>query len=86
MLTASGFDLVPFGESHLCCGSAGSYSILQPELSGQLKARKLAHIRDADPDLLVSGNIGCLHHLAGPTPIFHVAQLVDWAEGGPDIL
>ena len=49
LLAASGFTLVPFGESHLCCGSAGSYSILQPELSGQLRDRKLAHLRAADP-------------------------------------
>lgn len=82
LLAESGFTLVPFAESHLCCGSAGSYSILQPELSGQLRDRKLAHIRDADPDLVVSGNIGCLQQLGGGVPVLHLAQLLDWAEGG----
>jgi glycolate oxidase iron-sulfur subunit len=82
LLTQSGFTLVPFPESHLCCGSAGSYSILQPELSGQLKARKLANIAAAAPDLVVSGNIGCIQQLAGDIPVLHLAQLLDWAEGG----
>ena len=83
LLTASGFTLVSFGESHLCCGSAGSYSILQPELSGQLKARKLAEIAAANPDVIVSGNIGCLQQLSGGIPVLHIAQLLDWAERGP---
>jgi glycolate oxidase iron-sulfur subunit len=82
LLAASGFTLVPFGESHLCCGSAGSYSILQPELSGQLKARKLAQIAAADPDVIVSGNIGCLQQLSGGIPVLHLAQLLDQAESG----
>jgi glycolate oxidase iron-sulfur subunit len=86
LLAASGFTLVPFGESHLCCGSAGSYSILQPELSGQLRDRKLAQLRAADPDLVVSGNIGCLQQLGTGVPVLHVAELLDWAEGGPTLL
>jgi glycolate oxidase iron-sulfur subunit len=86
LLAASGFTLVPFGESHLCCGSAGSYSILQPELSGQLRDRKLAHLKAADPDLVVSGNIGCIQQLGGGVPVLHLAQLLDWAEGGPTSL
>ena len=83
LLAASGFTLVPFGESHLCCGSAGSYSILQPELSQALKARKLAQISAADPDVIVSGNVGCLQQLSGGVAVLHIAQLLDWAEGGP---
>jgi glycolate oxidase iron-sulfur subunit len=86
LLTASGFTLVPFAESHLCCGSAGSYSILQPDLSGQLRDRKLAHLAAADPDLVVAGNIGCLQQLGGGVPVLHLAQLLDWAEGGPTTL
>jgi glycolate oxidase iron-sulfur subunit len=86
LLTASGFVLVPFGESHLCCGSAGSYSILQPELSGQLRDRKLAQLRAADPDLVVSGNIGCLQQLGTGMPVLHIAELLDWAECGPTLL
>ena len=86
MLEAAGFIVTPFAESHLCCGSAGTYSILQPELSGQLRARKLGNIAAAEPDVLVSGNIGCLQHLAAGAgrlqPILHLAELLDWAESG----
>ena len=86
LLEAAGFVLTPFAESHICCGSAGTYSILQPELSGQLRARKLGNIAAAEPDVLVSGNIGCLQHLAAGKelgqPILHIAELLDWAEGG----
>jgi glycolate oxidase iron-sulfur subunit len=86
LLEAAGFIVTPFAESHLCCGSAGTYSILQPELSGQLRARKLGNIAAAEPDVLVSGNIGCLQHLAAgeglDQPILHIAELLDWAEGG----
>jgi glycolate oxidase iron-sulfur subunit len=87
LLAAAGFVLTPFLESHLCCGSAGTYSILQPELSGQLRRRKLGHILAADPEVIVSGNIGCLQHLAAgkglTQPVLHIAELLDWAEGGP---
>jgi len=87
LLEAAGFIVTPFLESHLCCGSAGTYSILQPELSAQLRARKLGNIAAAEPDVLVSGNIGCLQHLASgeglSQPILHIAELLDWAEGGP---
>ena len=86
LLEAAGFIVTPFAESHLCCGSAGTYSILQPELSGQLRARKLGNIAAAEADVLVSGNIGCLQHLAAgeqlDQPILHLAELLDWAEGG----
>jgi len=86
LLAAAGFIVTPFAESHLCCGSAGTYSILQPELSSQLRERKLGNIAAAEADVLVSGNIGCLQHLAGEglnQPILHIAELLDWAEGGP---
>jgi len=86
LLEAAGFIVTPFAESHLCCGSAGTYSILQPDLSAQLRARKLGNIAAAEPDVLVSGNIGCLQHLAAgeglDQPILHIAELLDWAEGG----
>jgi glycolate oxidase iron-sulfur subunit len=87
LLEAAGFIVTTFAESHLCCGSAGTYSILQPELASQLRARKLGNIAAAEPDVLVSGNIGCLQHLAAGEglhqPILHIAELLDWAEGGP---
>ena len=86
LLESAGVTLAPFGESHICCGSAGSYAILQPELSGALKARKLGHIQAAQPDVIVSGNIGCLQQLNGSIPAVHLAELLDWAEGGPSQL
>jgi glycolate oxidase iron-sulfur subunit len=85
LLVAAGFDVVAIPESHLCCGSAGSYSILQPQIAGALRARKLENIASTRPDIVASSNIGCLNHLAGPDapPLVHLAELLDWAEGGP---
>jgi glycolate oxidase iron-sulfur subunit len=84
-LEAAGFEVVQIPEGHLCCGSAGSYSILQPEIAGALRARKLDNARSVAPDVIVAANIGCLNHLAGPDapPLIHPAELIDWAEGGP---
>jgi glycolate oxidase iron-sulfur subunit len=63
ILVAAGFELTPVADSHLCCGSAGTYSMLQPELSGRLKANKLAALHAGSPQAIVSANIGCLSHL-----------------------
>ena len=84
-LRAAGFEVVNIPEGHLCCGSAGSYSILQPEIASALRARKLENIRAVHPDVIATSNIGCLQHLSGPDapPILHIAELLDWAEGGP---
>ena len=84
LLKSAGFEVLEIAESHLCCGSAGSYSILQPEIAAQLRARKLSHISTVRPDVIATANIGCLHHLSGPDapPILHLAELIDWAEGG----
>ena len=84
-LVAAGHDVVAIPEGHLCCGSAGSYSLLQPEIAGELRARKLANAATLAPDVVVSGNIGCLDHLSGPDapPLVHLAELIDWSEGGP---
>ena len=84
LLQSAGFEVLDIPESHLCCGSAGSYSILQPEIASQLRARKLSNISSVRPDVIATANIGCLHHLSGPDapPIVHLAELVDWAEGG----
>lgn len=83
-LARAGYDVVAVPEGHLCCGSAGSYSLLQPEIAGALRARKLANIETVAPDAVASANIGCLLHLSGPDapPIVHPAELIDWAEGG----
>ncbi len=84
-LQAAGFEVVQIPEGHLCCGSAGSYSILQPEIAGALRARKLENARSVSPDVIAAANIGCLNHLAGADapPLVHPAELIDWAEGGP---
>jgi len=83
LLAAAGFTLTPFLEPHICCGSAGSYSILQPELSSTLRDRKLGHIMAGNPQVIVSGNIGCIQQLSDGVPVLHIAELLDWAEGGP---
>jgi len=84
-LRAAGFEVHDIREGHLCCGSAGSYSLLQPEIAGTLRGRKLAAIAELGADAVASANIGCLTHLSGPDapPIVHPAELIDWAEGGP---
>jgi glycolate oxidase iron-sulfur subunit len=85
LLAAAGFDVVAIPEGHLCCGSAGSYSLLQPEIAGRLRDRKLGNVKSTAPDAVATANIGCLNHLSGPDapPVLHLAELIDWAEGGP---
>ncbi|MBS0339580.1 MAG: glycolate oxidase subunit GlcF [Proteobacteria bacterium] len=82
-LRALGFDIqVARNESHLCCGSAGTYSVLQPELSYQLRDRKLGHLKQLQPSTIVSANIGCITHLqsgSGATPVRHWVELLDAA-------
>ncbi len=79
LLTQAGFELTAVAESHLCCGSAGTYSILQPEISGQLKARKLGHLQAGQPDCIATANIGCLTHLqsGSAVPVRHWIELLD---------
>jgi glycolate oxidase iron-sulfur subunit len=83
LLAAAGFRLAPIPDAHLCCGSAGSYSLLQPGIAGELRARKLAAIHSTGAEIIASANIGCLTHLAGDLPTVHIAELLDWAGGGP---
>ena len=77
LLRAAGHELTPVAEGHLCCGSAGTYSILQPELSQQLRARKLAALGAGSPEVIASANIGCLAHLRGGTPVRHWVEILD---------
>ena len=79
ILAALGAELVPVADAHLCCGSAGSYSLLQPHLSQQLKAEKLANLQRGRPELILSANIGCLAHLesGAGTPVRHWIEWVD---------
>jgi glycolate oxidase iron-sulfur subunit len=85
LLKAAGFEVVEIPEGHICCGSAGTYNLLQPELSGQLRDRKVENIARVKPDLVATGNIGCLQQLANAidVPIVHTIELLDWASGGP---
>jgi len=84
LLTACGAMLQPIGESHLCCGSAGTYSVLQPELSRQLRDRKLGHLQADAPEAILSANIGCLTHLQSGTrtPVRHWIEWLDRALPG----
>jgi len=79
LLTDAGFELTAVAEKHLCCGSAGTYSILQPEIAAQLKTRKLGHLQAGRPELIVTANIGCLTHLqsGSPIPVKHWVELLD---------
>lgn len=85
LLAAAGHEVVEIAEADICCGSAGSYSLLQPELSGQLRARKRAHIARTGAQVVVSSNIGCIDQLADPDgpAVLHWIELLDWSEGGP---
>ena len=72
-------------EAHLCCGSAGTYNILQPEIANALRDRKVANIARVKPDVIAAGNIGCIAQIASATatPVVHTVELLDWASGGP---
>ncbi|TQF39167.1 2-hydroxy-acid oxidase [Bradyrhizobium sp. UNPF46] len=84
LLSKNGFVVKDVPESHLCCGSAGTYNILQPELAGQLRDRKVANIASVKPDMIAAGNIGCMVQIASGTsvPVVHTIELLDWATGG----
>ena len=85
LLVQAGFALRDIPEAHLCCGSAGTYNLMQPVLAEQLRDRKLANIAGLKPDLIAAGNIGCITQLASGTgtPVVHTVELLDWATGGP---
>lgn len=85
LLKALGAAVREPAEGHLCCGSAGTYNLLQPEISGQLKDRKLRNIAKTQPEIVATGNIGCMKQLEKGVgvPLVHTVQLLDWATGGP---
>jgi glycolate oxidase iron-sulfur subunit len=85
LLRDAGFTVLDVPEGHICCGSAGTYSMLQPEMSGQLRDRKARNIESVKPDVIATGNIGCITQIAQGTgiPIVHTVELLDWATGGP---
>ncbi|WP_025899347.1 glycolate oxidase subunit GlcF [Sneathiella glossodoripedis] len=85
LLAAAGFDVKTLPEAHICCGSAGTYNLLQPDLSARLRDRKVRNIKTVKPDLVAAGNIGCIAQIASGLniPVVHTVQLLDWATGGP---
>jgi glycolate oxidase iron-sulfur subunit len=90
LLKAAGFEVRDVPEGHICCGSAGTYNILQPAIATQLRDRKVDNIALTQPDVIATGNIGCIVQIGnglaargGSTPIVHTAELLDWATGGP---
>lgn len=85
LLKAAGFTVLEPTDAHLCCGSAGTYNLMQPELAGQLGDRKVASLEALTPDVIAAGNIGCMMQIGDRTgiPVVHTAELLDWATGGP---
>jgi len=85
LLREAGFHVLDVPEGHICCGSAGTYSLLQPEMSAQLRDRKARNIESVKPDVIATGNIGCITQIGQATgvPIVHTVELLDWATGGP---
>ncbi|KUF10628.1 glycolate oxidase subunit GlcF [Pseudoponticoccus marisrubri] len=85
LLKRAGFEVVEPADSHLCCGSAGTYNLMQPEISKQLKERKVRTLEVKAPDVIAAGNIGCMMQIGSGTeiPVVHSVELLDWATGGP---
>ena len=85
LLQKAGFTVADVPEGHICCGSAGTYNLLQPEIAEQLRDRKLANIATTKPDVIAAGNIGCMTQIASAAkvPVVHTVELLDWATGGP---
>ena len=85
LLSKAGFRVKDVPEGHLCCGSAGTYNLMQPEIATKLKERKVRNIESTRPDIIATGNIGCMTQIGGGTeiPVVHTVELLDWATGGP---
>jgi glycolate oxidase iron-sulfur subunit len=85
LLARAGFEVADVPEGHLCCGSAGTYNMMQSEIADRLRARKVANIEQTAPDIVAAGNIGCLVQIGQGTgiPVVHTVELLDWATGGP---
>jgi glycolate oxidase iron-sulfur subunit len=84
LLKRAGFAVADVPEGHICCGSAGTYNLMQPEIAGRLRERKLGNIGRTRPDVVATGNIGCITQLSGgDAPVIHSVLLLDWMAGGP---
>jgi len=86
LLKAAGFTVAEPSDSHLCCGSAGTYNLLQPEIASELQRRKVATLDAVAPDVISAGNIGCMMQIGAKAgaPVLHTVELLDWATGGPE--
>jgi glycolate oxidase iron-sulfur subunit len=85
LLSKAGFVVKDVPEGHLCCGSAGTYNLLQSDIAARLLARKVSNIETVNPDVIAAGNIGCITQIASGTdiPVMHPVELIDWVTGGP---
>jgi glycolate oxidase iron-sulfur subunit len=85
LLSRAGFSVVEPSDPHLCCGSAGTYNLLQPDISRQLRDRKVTALEARNPDVIAAGNIGCMIQIGAGTgvPVVHTVELLDWSTGGP---
>jgi len=85
LLTKMGFVVKDVPEGHICCGSAGTYNVLQPDIANRLRARKIVNIEKIKPQIIASGNLGCMNQIGIATniPVVHTVELLDWATGGP---
>ena len=85
LLADAGFTVLEPKDSHICCGSAGTYNLMQPEISGELKRRKVETLEVLTPQVISAGNIGCMMQIGSGTgvPVVHTVELLDWATGGP---
>ncbi|MGO1075907.1 glycolate oxidase subunit GlcF [Inquilinus sp. CA228] len=86
LLRQAGFAVLDVPEKHFCCGSAGTYNLLQPDIADALGRRKAAHVEGVDPDIVAAGNLGCIVQIArfSAVPVVHTVELLDWATGGPE--
>jgi glycolate oxidase iron-sulfur subunit len=84
LLARAGYVVKDVPEGHLCCGSAGTYNILQPDIAKRLRTRKVGNIEKLAPDVIAAGNVGCIRQIAAGTaiPVVHPVELIDWATGG----
>lgn len=85
LLSSAGFQVHDIPEGHICCGSAGTYNLLQPAIAGRLRDRKIENIKKTDPQVIATGNIGCAVQIGSAidVPVVHTVELLDWATGGP---
>ncbi len=86
LLKQAGFEVREAAEGHICCGSAGTYNLLQPEIAKRLQERKVGNIEALETELVAAGNLGCMVQISTGTdlPVVHTAELLDWATGGPE--